>query len=94
MTRMFDGTQPDFMSDEVFTHFKLVRDFPLYWETRSWHPVLVAKKTYQQAIAWLDKRAVRGTAEARNDWLHPMGMLVLIRDPDLAVEFKLKWGGK
>jgi hypothetical protein len=89
--RLYNGQQPDFMSDETFAHFKIVREFPLYWETRMWHPVLLNEKTYRAAIEWLQANAVRGTAEARNDWLHPTGMLVLIRDEQLAVECKMRW---
>lgn len=91
MSKRYDGLQPDFMTNETYEHFKLVRDFPLYWETRSWHPVLVARERYETAVRWLDKRAVRGTPEARNDWLHPLGTLFLIRDSELAVEFKMKF---
>lgn len=83
------------MSDAVFEHFKLVRDYPLYWETRSWYPVLVARDhdDHGDADQWMQQRGLkRGDRDSRNDWLHPRGELYLFREEETAIEFKLRWG--
>jgi len=36
---------------------------------------------------------VRGDRESRNDYLVPVSGLWLFKDPKVAVEFKLIWGG-
>lgn len=85
--------QPEYMSDETWEHYRLVSSYPLYWETRMWYPVIVRGATLADALDWIKTRGKRGTPEARNDWLHPWKQLILIRDLELAVECKLKWGG-
>lgn len=84
---------PEYMSEETYTHYNLVSQFPMYWETRMWHPVIVRGDNLKPALEWLGTRGQRGTPEARNDWLHPWKQLILIRETELAVECKLKWGG-
>lgn len=88
---IYNGEQPSFMSDETFAHYNIVQRYPLYWETRNWHPVLV-KENQPLAMNWLlQKKLVRGTIEARNDWLHPTRDLFIFRNIDAAIEFKLRW---
>lgn len=87
-------SQPDYMTEEEFVHYHLVRNAPLYWETRNWTPVLIPTSNYRSAVEWLSENAVRGDRDNRNEWLHPMGQLFLLRDHDTAIKFKLMWGGQ
>lgn len=95
VSQEFDGEQPDVMSDATFEHFKLVRKYPLYWETRCWHSVLIERDRdeHGNVVEWMAKRnLVRGDQKSRNDWLHPAGGLFLFREEAAAIEFKLRWG--
>jgi hypothetical protein len=46
-----------------------------------------------QVHEWLTERGLaRGTKEARNDYLAPVGRIFLFKDRQIAMEFKLIWG--
>lgn len=91
---MEQPAQPDFMSDAVYRHFCLVRNFPMYWDTRMWHPVLTRDDldTFRP-FQWLVQRGlIRGDKTARNDWLHPLVGFYLFREKDVAAEFRIIFG--
>jgi len=77
-------------------HRELVEKFPLYKETAHWTPVLckVSQRAAIDRVHWAYERGlVRGDRESRNDYLVPVSGLWLFKDPKVAVEFKLIWGG-
>ena len=83
------------LSDEQYAHYQVVMLDVKYWATRAWHPVLMARgdSGTRTAIEWLTEQgAVRGDADNRNDYLHPLGWLFLFREEQLAINFKLRWG--
>lgn len=82
------------MNEAARRHQALVKRFPLYEETAHWTPVIIATEHNDSlALGWLqDQGHKRGDKESRNDWLYPVNRLVLIRDPEVAMNFKLVWG--
>lgn len=82
------------MSKAARRHADIVKRFPLYEETAHWTPVIIAAEhNDSHALDWLIERGhKRGDKESRNDWLYPVNRLVLIRDPEVAMNFKLVWG--
>ncbi len=80
------------MADAHEWHQAVIRRVDMYRNTAHWHPVITDSDQTQNAARWLDDRAPRGTAQLRNEWLHPTASLFLIRELRLATEFKLRWG--
>lgn len=76
-------------------YFLYLQDYqPRYRETSHWTPVIIPYENDQLAGTWLIENGhLRGTHINRNDWLHPIDELYLIRDPNTALMFKLAVGG-
>ena len=67
----------------------------MYRETAHWTPVIAKAVRVNELdiINWLNNRGlVRGTSEARNDYLCPTTGLFLFKEQRIAVEFKLIFG--
>lgn len=77
-------------------HKRIVESFPLYEETAHWHPVLCNRASWKESLErkeWADNRGLlRGTVNARNDYMVPVDGLWIFKDAKVAMEFKLLWG--